>query len=57
MYEKTEWRNGWLYIQSVPNGEWRRATERQMIEHLLDENQSLRDQLAALREMATVPYA
>lgn len=57
MYEKTEWRDGWLHIKSTPDGPWRRATERQMIEHLMDENQSLRDQLAALREMATVPYA
>jgi hypothetical protein len=56
MYQRVEWRDGWLYIQTTPDGEWYRATERQMIDHLLDENQTLRDQLGALRELATVPY-
>lgn len=54
MYEKVEWRDGWLWIQSTPDGEFRRATERQMIDHLLDENQYLRDRLGAINAMADV---
>ena len=52
MYEKTEWRDGWLWIQSTPDGEFVRATERQMIDRLLDENQRLKDTIAAIKDLA-----
>lgn len=51
MYRITEWRNGWLYIQSNPRSDFYRATESQMIEHLLEENQRLKDMIGAIRDM------
>lgn len=43
MYEALEWRDGWLWIQTVPFGPWRRASEARTVEYLRDEAERARE--------------
>jgi hypothetical protein len=32
MYERLEWRDGWLWVQSTPDGPWREASRERFVE-------------------------
>lgn len=46
----TEWRDGKLYVADEGQS-YRCASDRDVIDHLLDENQHLKDMIGTIRDM------